>query len=417
MKIFDNHEPKTVVQEQPQQAIYTQTPETQERDEVLSGNISSAPKQYVQPRQVLTPLNQNQPPTRVGNGIKEQDGVIDYGSEGGNKFAEEGEKEKWYADWEKTPFMDAIRSNNRAIYDNWGNYNEWAKENGKEPLDVFTVMRALQDKDGNKSFEENEQEKKKLERKQKWQRIGDVLIKLGNFAGALRGGPSAKYESLSELTARQQKVKDAVISQHNKALNNYITQYWKDKAAKRAKELNDANVYLRNTQAAREAGQQANEKAITDEKVKTEQSRQHNLESATEENQQQANYVSNKNKREEEMQPYKIKESKARANASNASANASNARAQSARAQADKIRKTTRLTQADADELTEYERWAHSHPSDFDKWNKDNGFEQGGIMGAKSPTKVQIKQFNRRMRLRYSGRRSGKKRTGVKWKN
>lgn len=154
MKIFYNHEPKTVVQEQPQQAIYTQTPETQERDEVLSGNISSAPKQYVQPRQVLTPLNQNQPPTRVGNGIKEQDGVIDYGSGGGNKFAEEGEKEKWYADWEKTPFMDAIRSNNRAIYDNWGNYNEWAKENGKEPLDVFTVMRALQDKDGNKSFEE-----------------------------------------------------------------------------------------------------------------------------------------------------------------------------------------------------------------------------------------------------------------------
>ena len=118
MKIFYNHEPKTVVQEQPQQAIYTQTPETQERDEVLSGNISSAPKQYVQPRQVLTPLNQNQPPTRVGNGKKEQAGVLDYGGGGGNKFAEEGEKEKWYADWEKTPFMDAIRSNNRAIYDN-----------------------------------------------------------------------------------------------------------------------------------------------------------------------------------------------------------------------------------------------------------------------------------------------------------
>lgn len=76
---------------------------------------------------------------------------------------------------------------------------------------------------------------------------------LGNFVGAVAGGPTAKYESGEDLTKRQQAVKDAVLKQNGDP-KNILAEIWKERADKRKEELNVANRLLIGAkQAAEEA--------------------------------------------------------------------------------------------------------------------------------------------------------------------
>lgn len=47
------------------------------------------------------------------------------------------------ADWAKTRFLDAVKNGDKSIAAYMDDYNKWARENGKEPLDVLTMYEAM----------------------------------------------------------------------------------------------------------------------------------------------------------------------------------------------------------------------------------------------------------------------------------
>ena len=232
----------------------------------------------------------------------------------------------YLADWSKVSFSDAVKSGDKSIADYMRDYNKWARANNQEPLDVYDMMQAINGNDISESYAANEKAKRKLERQQRWEQIGNVLAHLGNFVGTIAGAPSATYESGEHLTARQQAIRDAVQKQNGDP-KNILAMIWKDRADQRARELNNANIALQGARKANVEGQTANQKALSDANVALKGAQQRQADTAADENQAQTDYIEGKNKREQELQPLKKKNIQSSTNANNARANASNASA------------------------------------------------------------------------------------------
>ncbi len=144
--------------------------------------------------------------------------------------------------WEQS-FADYAKHNERSISDAYTRYNKLREENGLPIAQATDYMAVLMDRDANKSVAQNEAEAKKLARQEKWQKIGNMLLHLGNFGGAVAGNTFVpQTESAVELTARQKKVRDAVLAQRNAYNQNLLTQIYKDRADQRAADLNAANI-------------------------------------------------------------------------------------------------------------------------------------------------------------------------------
>lgn len=243
-----------------------------------------------------------------------------------------------YADWGKTPFLDAIKDASRGagkhtIAENWSDYNKWAKENGKEPLDILIAQQAMAGKDIGKSWAGNEAEDRKLRRQQRWEQIGNVLNHLGNFVGALKGAPAAKYESGAELTKRQQAVKDAVVKQRGDP-KDILAQIWKQRADERAHELNAANIALREAQKATEGarkvnieGKTSNDAALAAANVALKGAQQHQSETGAARNEAQEENIRTKTKYIPQEQSDKHKVASSTVAKNNSATKVNNARA------------------------------------------------------------------------------------------
>ena len=113
-------------------------------------------------------------------------------------------------------------------------FNNEAKRKGKAPMDILEMWMLMHDKDITKSAAENEADEKKRASKEKWERTANVLSHLGNFIGALSGGPSQAIESSVELTKRQQALRDKTLEQRRQANKDFFTIYQAQQAAERA---------------------------------------------------------------------------------------------------------------------------------------------------------------------------------------
>ena len=251
------------------------------------------------------------------------------------------------ADWAKTRFLDAVKNGDKSIAAYMDDYNKWARENGKEPLDVLTMYEAMKDRDITKSYGQNTKESKKLQRQQRWEQIGNLLMHLGNFVGAVAGGPTAKYESGEDLTKRQQAVKDAVLKQNGDP-KNILAEIWKERADKRKEELNAANRLLIGAkQAAEEArkvkieGDTANAKAQSDANVTLKGAQKEQAESAKKQNDANTELINEKTQTERTLRPFRKAYIQSGTRARNASANASNASAKRSLAAANKEQSET----------------------------------------------------------------------------
>ena len=116
-------------------------------------------------------------------------------------------------------------------------YNRWAKNNGKEPLDAFQFYPWLQKYDATKTIGENEKEQRKAKNQEKWERIGNVLSHIGNFVGTLTGAPSQKLETGQEMTKRQQELYDKVMKQRQLSTRDMMSAYYKQLAEERKREI------------------------------------------------------------------------------------------------------------------------------------------------------------------------------------
>lgn len=291
----------------------------------------------------------------------------------------------YLADWSKVSFSDAVKSGDKSIADYMRDYNKWARANNQEPLDVYDMMQAINGNDISESYADNEKAKRKLERQQRWEQIGNVLAHLGNFVGTIAGAPSATYETGEHLTARQQAIRDAVQKQNGDP-KNILAMIWKDRADQRARELNNANIALQGARKANVEGQTANQKAQSDANVALKGAQQRQADTAADENQAQTDYIEGKNKREQELQPLKKKNIQSSTNANNARAahsaaetHATNVRAYGAQYTANRYRIWSKNRRLHPNESRAFMKANNIHSFDKKNWtptliDQFNGF-------------------------------------------
>lgn len=324
----------------------------------------------------------------------------------------------YLADWGSTSFMDAVRNGGRSIGDYASDYEKWARANNKEPLDVYDLMQAVQGKDLNKSYKQNEKDAKKLERQQKWEQIGNVLNHLGNFIGTLAGAPAAKYETGEQLTARQQAVRDAIMKQRADPRNIYA-MLLKQRADDRARDLNNANIALRGAQQKRAEGAAANEKAESDAKVGLTNAQQQEAEKRAGLIGAQTDYTRGKNRREQDLQGAKKAVLGSQAHANNASAAASAASADASHARASKTRLESSKLGREAQADTDFEK-LYNDPEGrkyIDQYAKNNHMDVDNNSGYKTGGGSWSNKNNRIAAVKWArSKMQGRKSTGVAWK-
>lgn len=267
---------------------------------------------------------------------------------------------EYLADWQGgTTFTDAIRKGDKSIAEYMTDYNKFAKATGGEPLDIFEMMNAIQGRDVNKSVAQNEADEKKLARRERWQQFGNLLAHLGNFIGtAAFGAPSQTIESSTELTKRQQALRDKTLALRNTYNQNLLAQLWKDRADQRAAEKALADIGLVKQRVLALQNDDARKEKLNTANVDVAKARKEQLESATGLNNERA-------VTEKEMRAPKIANMKSSTNAHNASAAASRAHAAASGSTA----------KGNNYKANRYKIWAENkrkHPNDFKQFMQDN---------------------------------------------
>lgn len=278
-------------------------------------------------------------------------------------------------------------------------YNKWAKENGKDPLDVMDWYGYLSDYGTKKTFEQTKKDEKALERKQRWEKIGNLLSHLGNFVGTLYGAPSQTIESGEELNKRQQALRDETTKMNKDTANSFLANMWKEKADQRANDLNNQKIGVEGARQKNIEGDTANDKANADATVNA-KNQAAGLSKAREV------YELAKNKREQGREAGIRKLNAARANASNASAEASHASAGHSRAE---TRATNQRAYGQDYEKNRYRIWSKNrrrHPDESRQFMKDNNIHSTDM---KNWTKDLIDQYNGYISDKEGQKRSNRK--------
>lgn len=194
-------------------------------------------------------------------------------------------------------------------------------------------------------------------------------------------------------------MRDAVEKQRGDP-KNILAQIWKDRADQRARELNNANVALQGARKANVEGQTVNQKAQSDATVALRGAQQHQAETAAQENQARADYVTGQNDRAEELQPLKKANIRSSTNANNARANASNASAAHSRAE---TYATNQRAYGARYQANRYRIWANNrrlHPNESREFMKANNIHS---FDRKNWTKDLIDQYNGYIADKFSG--------------
>lgn len=316
----------------------------------------------------------------------------------------------YLADWGNTSFMDAVRAGNKPIAEYMSDYNKWANANNKEPLDIFTMMQAINGNDINESYAANEKAAKRLKRQQTWEQIGNVLNHLGNFVGTMMGAPSATYETGQQLTARQQAVRDAIEKQRGDP-KNILAMIWKDRADQRARELNNANIDVLGARKANIEGDTANDKAKADADVALKGSQKTVYDTAAEKNTAQTKYTNDKNTREKELLPYQKGQYQSVIHRNNASAENSEASAQKNRVQ-------TQTLSRQAQDDTDFESLYTKYPELFKEYAENNHLDVNNNRTGEVGGGSWSNKGNRRAAVRWARHRisHGYKKTIAGWK-
>lgn len=114
---------------------------------------------------------------------------------------------------------------NAPIREILDDYFRWSRETGN-PIDYFTVNDIIHDKDISKSPAENEKERKRAENKERWDKVGNFLLHLGNVIGNVAGGGmgSVQLEDPIKYTERQRMLKEKTLEQRNSYNKSILAQ-------------------------------------------------------------------------------------------------------------------------------------------------------------------------------------------------
>ena len=315
-------------------------------DEMERGKFQAPSLKDTQQEAIATP---SQPPRGEGNagssGISgntgdsgDSGGGLSYGPVAGEESP--SHIADWSNGWEKgLQWLWTEKGQQAKPAEVIADYNSWAKENGQAPLDALQFYPWLMKYDATKSIGENEAEEKKRKRREKWEQIGNVLIHAGNFIGTLTGAPSMKLESGVQLTQRQQKMRDDLLAQRRNQANDMLSQYYKQRAEERQRELANSTINYNNIRADEVGRESGRKDALNASRIDTERARQ-GVYGA-----QQGNYESQRRERDA-LRPLKEANLKSSTVSHYASANASNERASKTRTERNRLNRRENFIQA-----------------------------------------------------------------------
>lgn len=136
------------------------------------------------------------------------------------------------------------KDNNVPVRELLDDYFKWCQENGKM-IDYFTVNDIVnKTPDLSKSPIENEKARKKAERKEKFDQLGNFLLHLGNAIGNVGGGgyASMKIEDPIQFTERQRQLKEKADQQRITNNQSVWAMMQKERAEQRAAEIAKKNA-------------------------------------------------------------------------------------------------------------------------------------------------------------------------------
>lgn len=125
---------------------------------------------------------------------------------------------------------DTMRRSDIPVHQLVSDYARYAQANGQIP-DYVSMIQTLNAGDPRLSSDEQSQEAKREKRRERWERLTNLLAHLGNFYGTTQGAPSAPLESGIELSKRQRQLRDLTFQQRQSVANQYLQAY-----ARRAQE-------------------------------------------------------------------------------------------------------------------------------------------------------------------------------------
>ncbi len=265
--------------------------------------------------------------------------------------------------------------------------NAWAKANGKEPVDIVDLVTMAQDTDLNKSKDISAAEEKKLKNQEKWERFGNFFLHLGNFVGAIAGAPSQTYESVHELTKRQQLLRDRTNAARQAANKAYIDQLMKGG-------LNDANIKLANNRAQEVLNEGKRKDDLNAANVNKANAQADQATAA-------AGLSKSRQQTEDELRPERKKTEQARQGSYRASSTVRYSQAQLNNARKKEVDKRT-----DEDNTALYESYRYDHPDEFEK-----AFEKEGGLDANGEPKQAGKEFKKNV-VKNVEKQLKKKKTG-----
>lgn len=122
-------------------------------------------------------------------------------------------------------------------------YLKWAHDNN-QPVDYFTVNDIINKSDVSVSPADAEKARLKQERKEKWDKVGNFLLHLGNVVGNVAGGGmgSVKLEDPVKWTERQRLLKEKTEALRRTNNQSIWAQMQKDAAARRDYEIKKKNA-------------------------------------------------------------------------------------------------------------------------------------------------------------------------------
>lgn len=221
--------------------------------------------------------------------------------------------EDYLVDWKTVTPQQAYNLNKHSINDLIEDQRKFANATGSS-FNWIPWMGLAKDQDISKTKEQNELEAKRAARREKMDQVGNFLLHLGNFVGTAGfGGLDIKPENPIQYTERQRQLKEKATALRNAYNKDFFANMAKQQAEDRERELNNANIALRNQQilASQQDAARKDKEAEANITLKGKQGA-YNDERAT---------------TEKELRPYRKKSEEARAAASRASATASYARA------------------------------------------------------------------------------------------
>lgn len=117
-------------------------------------------------------------------------------------------------------------------------YLKWAYRNN-QPIDYFAINEAIHNKDISKSPADNAKEEKRQRNKEKWDKVGNFLLHLGNVVGNVAGGGmgSVKLEDPVHWSERQRMLKERTEQLQNSYNQSVLAQMTKQNADMRNAEM------------------------------------------------------------------------------------------------------------------------------------------------------------------------------------